>query len=229
MNIEELQEKAKAVVEHINSLKQKIQDDLDKYLSENLNFEQIELDINIKGKSKRKEVILQMLEIVPQSILDFIKKRNCIIEIVKTRKELCFINEEACKEDKDTDRLLGSYLTEGSMCRIAILDLDLYTLEDIEDYNDGINYEMAQIFLHELGHLIDNCKPYGYVSKTPTFLAIYNKEKDYVYVELNHENAISNSTEYFASMFCEYITRSALLKIVAPKTYEFMKRYIENL
>lgn len=229
MNIEELQEKTQAFVKHINSVKQKIQDDLDKYLLENLNSEQIELDINIKGESKRKEVILQMLEIVPQSVLDFIKKRNCIIEIVKTRKELYLINGEAYKEDKDTDGLLGTCLT-GYMYRIAILDLDLYTLEDTEDYNDGINYEMAQIFLHELGHLIDNCKPYSYASKTPTFLAIYNKEKDYVYVEVgNYEYATSDSTEYFASMFCEYITRPALLKIVAPKTYEFMKQYIEKL
>jgi hypothetical protein len=83
---------------------------------------------------------------------------------------------------------------------------------------------------HELGHMIDySYKTHKFISDSPQFKAIYNKEKLGFNVDYLYDYVTRDSKEYFAQAFSEYIRNPWTLKSCSPKTYEFMKNYIDTL
>lgn len=85
---------------------------------------------------------------------------------------------------------------------------------------------------HELGHMIDlNYDNNTFISNSAQFLTIYNKEKRHlIYLQEDmYEYCIRDSQEYFAESFAEYMESGFELKRNAPKTYEFIKDYINTL
>jgi hypothetical protein len=83
---------------------------------------------------------------------------------------------------------------------------------------------------HELGHMIDrNYKTHEYISDSPQFKAIYNREKLGFNVDRLYDYVTRDPQEYFAQAFSEYIRNPWTLKSCSPKTYEFMKNYIDTL
>lgn len=80
--------------------------------------------------------------------------------------------------------------------------------------------------LHELGHFIDDL--YGFPSYSSEFAEIFNAEK-YSFVDCTsvgdgHET--SSVSEYFASVFQNAIINGANCKNQAPRSYEFVCRYM---
>ena len=89
-------------------------------------------------------------------------------------------------------------------------------------------YDAGYVLFHEAGHVLDNgMQTIGLISSTDEFKQIYEEEKHTVVIEYNHEYAISNPTEYFASCFAEYMTNPERLKATAPKTYYFIENCLK--
>ena len=83
---------------------------------------------------------------------------------------------------------------------------------------------------HELGHMIDrDYKTNRHISDSLQFKAIYNREKLGFNVDRLYDYVTKNTHEYFAQAFSEYIRNPWRLKSCSPKTYEFMKSYIDTL
>ena len=83
---------------------------------------------------------------------------------------------------------------------------------------------------HELGHMIDrDYKTNRHISDSLQFKAIYNREKLGFNVDRLYDYVTKNTHEYFAQAFSEYIRNPWRLKSCSPKTYEFMKNYIDTL
>lgn len=83
-----------------------------------------------------------------------------------------------------------------------------------------------QVIIHEVGHAWDYYK--GLLSESKEFKAIFKEEK-YKFNDLDaigDGHHISNSTEYFAEAFSNYIKAPNSLKKSAPKTYNFIKNHI---
>lgn len=93
-------------------------------------------------------------------------------------------------------------------------------------YLDNRETIMDRTIIHELGHFVDYEN--GFVSYSDEFEAIFAEEK-YAYrdpIGVGDGHHISNSTEYFASVFRDIIVlgKDSLGNI--PKSYEFVSRYI---
>lgn len=93
------------------------------------------------------------------------------------------------------------------------------------------NNNKDDVFLHELGHMLDFNAGYPLTSNSTEFIKIYKYENIHFFDQSSNlfEHHSQDPKEYFAESFREYILEPWKLKSNAPKTYEFMKRYIENL
>ena len=94
-------------------------------------------------------------------------------------------------------------------------------------------------FGHELGHVIDYVYGReGFISKTEKiWLIIFGADKDKYFkskmrkdpeLQILHEYAITNETEYFASAFADYIQCPKWLKKAAPDTYYYMETLLSE-
>ena len=95
-------------------------------------------------------------------------------------------------------------------------------------YVNASKFNINDAMVHEFGHFIDsNC---GFVSCTQEFTDIYNEEKNtFKYTNScgdGHE--FSNTVEYFASAFDEYIINPSGCQATAPKTYEYIQRTLAS-
>lgn len=80
--------------------------------------------------------------------------------------------------------------------------------------------------VHELGHAYDDSL--DWISTSNEFKEIYEEEKEKIeitgYFTDNHYK--SNEKEYFSEAFQMYIFDASTLKSSAPKTFEYVKRYV---
>lgn len=84
--------------------------------------------------------------------------------------------------------------------------------------------------LHEVGHVIDRVYDDKGVSSSSEFVAIYEREKRGArLLNCNVEYCTSNSCEYFAECFNQYMLYGKVCKDNQPETYKFIKEYIDNL
>jgi hypothetical protein len=96
------------------------------------------------------------------------------------------------------------------------------------------HYDAERIMLHETGHVIDVeyingvLVVYGEYSLKPEFIEIFNKEKHSINLYSNEKYFLSNSTEYFAECVAIYHLNGDKLKRLAPKTYEYLDRVINQ-
>jgi hypothetical protein len=93
------------------------------------------------------------------------------------------------------------------------------------------NNNKDDVFLHELGHMLDFNTGYSLASNSTEFIKIYKYENVHFFDQSSNlfEHHSQDPKEYFAESFREYILEPWKLKSNAPKTYEFMKQYIEKL
>lgn len=91
-----------------------------------------------------------------------------------------------------------------------------------------VSNNYGDTLMHEFGHMIDRIN-YQYNSDTSKFRNIYNKEKVHLLYDSKYEYLTKDPQEYFAQSFSEYVLNPYQLKTTAPKTYEFMKNYIDTL
>lgn len=81
--------------------------------------------------------------------------------------------------------------------------------------------------VHEFGHYLDIKE--DRVSQSDDFKALYDSEKGYLYeVDNYNNNGISNSTEYFAECFEQYVMYPELLQETCPQTYEYIGNIVEK-
>ncbi len=69
---------------------------------------------------------------------------------------------------------------------------------------------------HELGHFVAFVA--GNVDTSSSFMAVFNKEKS-AYTAYNKAYVLSNSSEYFAESFKNYVENPAALQASRPETY----------
>lgn len=88
---------------------------------------------------------------------------------------------------------------------------------------------IQNVTYHEFGHLLD----YGYnnyfESEDDEFMNIYYAERSNFKNNYNYEYAVSNSTEYFAEAFAEYMKNPQQLKDNTPRTYNYIVNTINNI
>lgn len=85
-------------------------------------------------------------------------------------------------------------------------------------------------FIHELGHCFDF--EYGSVSYSDLFGDIYNLYKDDFNEQYSNSPigySTSSAVEFFAACFKEYILCPEHLKTVAPKAYDFIDDFYEDI
>ena len=90
--------------------------------------------------------------------------------------------------------------------------------------------DTLDIFIHELGHCFDF--EYGSVSYSDLFGDIYDLYKD----DFSEQHTISpvgystsSAAEFFATCFKEYLLYPEHLKMVAPKAYNFVDDFYEDI
>ena len=89
-------------------------------------------------------------------------------------------------------------------------------------------YFIDNTIYHEIGHVLDDKSHILYASGTEEFIDIYTEEKDNFVVDNNYDYFVSDEKEYFASAFAEYMLNPNRLKENTPKTYEFIRKCIEE-
>lgn len=82
------------------------------------------------------------------------------------------------------------------------------------------NSTKEKVFLHELGHAIEN------EEIIKQFRPIYREEKTWLKDDKYHQSTVY---EYFAESVRCYMSTRETLRQNAPKTYDFVKKYIESL
>jgi len=82
---------------------------------------------------------------------------------------------------------------------------------------------------HEFGHMIDYGYNREYESGDVEFTDIYYDEKDYFVTDNNYAYATSNTTEYFADSFAEYMMNPQRLKDNTPRTYAYIDYVVHNI
>lgn len=175
----------------------------------------IETEKNLVLSESHKKQIISALNVIPLNIVKYCIKNHCRIQIVST------INGSALGQ-YEQDRYL-----QNKKIQIVYGTLKLN--------------EFQSVLLHEIGHMIDydykTMQNYYLVSETVIFKRIARKENEFASYMVEHKANLSedffeyciSSKEYFAESFKEYILEPWKLKSNAPKTYEFMKQYIEKL
>lgn len=106
------------------------------------------------------------------------------------------------------------------------------SIAGITDYGSKIVFidnrekPIKNAMIHELGHFVDYV--YGFPSQSGEFTQIFNEEKhsfiDCTSVGDGHET--SNVMEYFAAVFQNAIINGGNCKTQAPRSYEFVCRYM---
>lgn len=83
--------------------------------------------------------------------------------------------------------------------------------------------------VHEIFHAFDNYL--GFVSKSAEFYEIYEAEKESFIVTgfTSDSHYKSNVKEYFAEACQMYVYDSGILQSSAPRTFDFVKHYIEGV
>lgn len=76
--------------------------------------------------------------------------------------------------------------------------------------------------VHEFGHYLDRSK--GYQSQSYTFQNIYDSEGQRFCEVLCTASNTSDSFEYFAEAFAEYVRCKERLEEVVPRTYNYLKK-----
>lgn len=153
-----------------------------------------------KGKVREENLIaaMDMLNKIPQYILDDFQKKGWIINIIN--------------EDIDYNGISASGITTYAVKTIDIKN------------NEGL---VRSSIVHEMGHFFD-CSLGFISESDGFINDIYPSEKDnfkYTYTtKSKHE--ISDVYEYFASTFDEYITNPDNLEQCCPRTYEFLKNIV---
>ena len=109
-----------------------------------------------------------------------------------------------------------------------ILGQTTYGLKIIEIRD--FNYDVERTTLHECGHVLDDESNIFFISGTKEFKKIFEEEQVAFYdvVEDNYSYYVSDTKEYFAQAFAEYILQPEKLKLYTPKTYMFIKNCINN-
>ena len=88
---------------------------------------------------------------------------------------------------------------------------------------------IQNVTYHEFGHLLDYGYNTEYESEDDEFMNIYYAERSNFKNDYNYEYAVSNSTEYFAEAFAEYMKNPQQLKDNTPRTYNYIVNTINNI
>lgn len=93
------------------------------------------------------------------------------------------------------------------------------------------NNDKFEVLLHEIGHMIDYEVRKSYMSGSMAFKKIYQHEKmHFVYQSPNmYEYHKKDEREFFAESFREYVLEPWNLKTIAPKTFDFIDKYVKSL
>jgi hypothetical protein len=164
-----------------------------------------------------KKIVIEQEQLLESFNIAVIRKT--IYDLPAKIKRIFFNNNYKIRIEQDID-----FGESAGQCdyhnRLILIDCHGdYTANTIDD-----------TVCHELGHMIDrNYKTHEYISDSPQFKAIYNREKLGFNVDRLYDYVTRDPQEYFAQAFSEYIRNPWILKSCSPKTYEFMKNYIDTL
>lgn len=158
---------------------------------------------NVTDYSFNKSV--SILKLLPENTIDYMSSREIYVYITTGEAETLyktFTGKES--EDSITGAFVWGGYTTAVICETAYMDSTL---------------------LHELGHAFDYISGNGVlISSSNEFKNIYSEEKDSLFP--SDEYANSSENEYFSESFSMYYKDYRQLKNNAPKTYEFLKRYL---
>lgn len=150
--------------------------------------------------------------------------------------DINIINEMIKDKFKDKDKLTMGFID--------------YNTKTIYVSNNKSNSSNAdKIFYHEIGHSINyvfvkktsqaiyNDKveyfdsshwEYEYYSKSQEFIDIFKEEKHDIYLYSDEKYFLTDSSEYFAECVAIYHQKPDKLKRLAPGTYEFLDKVINQ-
>lgn len=164
-----------------------------------------------------KKIVIEQEQLLESFNIAVIRKT--IYDLPAKIKRIFFNNNYKIRIEQDID-----FGESAGQCdyhnRLILIDCHGdYTANTIDD-----------TVCHELGHMIDrDYKTNRHISDSLQFKAIYNREKLGFNVDRLYDYVTKNTHEYFAQAFSEYIRNPWRLKSCSPKTYEFMKNYIDTL
>ena len=164
-----------------------------------------------------KKIVIEQEQLLESFNIAIIRKT--IYDLPAKIKRIFFNNNYKLRIEQDLSFGEASGLCDYNQRLILLNCHDYRTSNRIDD-----------TLCHELGHMIDyNYKTHKFISNSPQFKAIYNREKLGFNVDYLYDYVTRDPQEYFAQAFSEYIRNPWTLKSCSPKTYEFMKNYIDTL
>lgn len=126
-----------------------------------------------------------------------------------------------------TNKTLERFRTEDLTDEQFVAGATLYKERNIYILiSNDCNRSFDDIVYHELGHALD-CN-LNVISNTEEFTTIFNKEKTHTTNAFTN-HTLSDSTEFFAEGFCQYMKNSTEMQIQMPKTYNYFKCLEERL
>ena len=142
------------------------------------------------------------VEKVPKGVLDLVQSIGYHIELV----------EDPAKE-------LGQ---NKKWCGVTLLEQKRILIQAKE-------YKFRKSVVHEIFHAYDSY--FGFVSESAEFHEIFEAEKDSFIVTgcISDTYHKTNVKEYFAEACQQYVYDAGSLQSSAPRTYAFVKSYIEGV
>lgn len=163
------------------------------------NLINISTEGNIKSRHIKK--LLKVIETIPSHILE------------------CF-NEHGFQVVLTDVNIAERYYHDTSLGDIAGLFVENESTIYISSKRNYINHST----IHEFGHFFDYINDWSSLSKD--FTNIYIEEKDNLKI-ISHDNHYkSNSSEFFATSFQQYLNNPEKLKNEVPKTYNYLKEML---
>lgn len=145
-----------------------------------------------------------------------IKVSGSVSEIIKKAYQIDYDN----LSDELKNEISSITITDENLSEKFDIDLDASVLAITYGNEMYINAEQynENVIVHEAFHAFDY--NHDWLSDSPEFKAIYEKEKDYVSVSPGNSQ---NEAEFFASCGEIYYSNPEVLKAVAPLTFNFFE------
>lgn len=168
--------------------------------------------------SNHTEIIQESLKKLPNNIRNMVNDEWTIVMSDKyvniggdTIREY-LENLDVSQEEKDRYKVGGQALTQYKV-------IVIYTYKDLNEE------EFMTSVIHEIGHSVSY--EYGNMDREKEFITLFEKYKN-VYVPNNSESikeyASLNASEFFATVFADFILYPELLKTNQPDLYEYMEK-----